>query len=65
MQVCDGPAYSEVEGFVLSGPGPGDHHELGARETLLACGHRSPHIGFSDFGEAPGHTVRAFVIDMP
>jgi len=34
MQVCYGPAYSDVAGVVLSGPGQGDHHELGARERL-------------------------------
>ena len=34
------PPYSDVAGFVLCGPGPGDHHELGAPGTLLAGGHR-------------------------
>ncbi len=65
VQVCDDPAYSDVEGFVLGGPnqaiianwvrGEGIWHVDTARRASV----------LSDFREASGHASAHSVIDAP
>jgi hypothetical protein len=65
VTVCDDPAYSDVEGFVLGGPGQAIIANWVRGEGIWHVDTARRASVLSDFREASGHAIAHSVIDAP